>query len=142
MLPGHYQTACIPTVLQDTTGPAAYTLLPPSVWPANPRSSQSHAPHRSPPAHPASLPTPGDSAPAGWLGHSAPRSSVPPFQTLSPLPGDTCAPALRTTHAHTSRWETRLWSRSIHITPVPALPRLAWADDRWFEHLLRPWSSA
>src|SRR5580765_3492548 len=123
MLPGHYQPAYISTAPPDTTGPAAHTLLPPSVWPENPRSSQSHAPHRSPPAHPASLPIPGDSAPAGWLGYSAPRSSVPPLPTPPPLPGDSYAPALRTTHAHTCRWETRLWSRSTRTEPVPAPPR-------------------
>src|SRR5580765_8086644 len=106
MLPGHYQPAYISTAPPDTTGPAAHTLLPPSVWPENPRSSQSHAPHRSPPAHPASLPIPGDSAPAGWLGHLTLHSSTAlPHKSPPPLAAF-LRPVLRITDARTYRTST------------------------------------
>src|SRR6185437_15761123 len=121
--PARCPPACTAAVLLGTPGPAAHTRLPPSVWPANPPSSQSHAPHRSPPAHPASLPTPADSAPAGWLAHSTPRSSVPSLQTSPPLPQDSYAPAPQTTHVHTCPADTPVPSRSTHTGPVPAPPR-------------------
>src|ERR1700683_1654695 len=111
---------CIAAIASDKQGLPAHRRRRLSESPAALPPFPLPAPHRSPPAPPAALPTPGDSVPAGLLGYSAPHSSVPPLQTPPPLPPDSSAPALRTTPAHTGRWETRLWSRSTRTEPVPA----------------------
>src|SRR5713101_4612116 len=94
--------------------PAVHTLPLPSIPPAAPRSSQSHALRRSLLAHPALPPTLSDNAPAGLPGGSAPHSSRWRPQKLSPPPLVSSPPAPRTARECTVRWET---PSACHSTP-------------------------
>src|SRR2546423_8567237 len=116
--PGSYPPPCTPAVPADRLDPAAHRLLPPSSSPAPPPSSPAPAPSRSPPGHPPSLPTHrADSAPAGWLAHSAPHSSTLLHHTPPLPPPASFLPALRKVHAPMP--QTELPSPSGSTPPPP-----------------------